>query len=218
MCERFANDSDPFEMSERFQVHATMPRWRKSWNIAAGNEVPVVIQDSTRRLGTMRWGWHRDAHRGGPILTGRAEDAATKPLLRPAMQRRRCLIAATGWYEWTDECGVRVPYAIKPCLQVFPIAGLWESVPSSVDGHPVGHVVMLTVPASEQVRAIHPRMPAVLLDEHVDQWLDPASSLRVVRSLLTTFLFIHLQAYRVSSEIDHTVSDRRQLMMPCQPD
>src|SRR5262249_40152984 len=131
---------------------------------------------SGRELVTMRWGivtaWKRGS---APLLiNARAVTAATKPTFRKALQQRRCLIPAMGFYEWRKEGRQKQPYLFRLADGgLFAFAGLWE-VGRDKDGNEAEACAILTTEANELVRPAHDRMPVILDPRHYAEWLDPA--------------------------------------------
>ena len=101
-------------------------------NIAPTQDVAVVKHDYAGRiLTTMRWGllpsWTKDPKKGPPLINARAETVAEKPSFRSAFKSRRCIVPASGYYEWLSEGKVKQPYLIRrPDEQLLAFAGLWE--------------------------------------------------------------------------------------------
>jgi putative SOS response-associated peptidase YedK len=124
----------------------------------------------------LRWGlvpsWARDA-RQAPI-NAHAETAADKPTFRAALRKRRCLVPASGFYEWAALAGGRrkQPYCFRPGDErPWAFAGLWERWPGP--DSPVKSCYILTTGANELVRPVHDRMPIILPRQHWAAWLDP---------------------------------------------
>lgn len=155
-----------------------------SWNVAPTDRVPVVLPrrdpppDGPRRLvQAARWGlvphWAREVAGGGARINARAETAGTLPTFRSALARRRCLIPADGWYEWTrSEDGSRQPYYLTSRDGApLAFAGLWArwygAEPSLLS------CAILTTAAVGPPAAVHCRMPLLLPRHAWDRWLDP---------------------------------------------
>jgi putative SOS response-associated peptidase YedK len=124
----------------------------------------------------LRWGlvpaWAKDIGVGTKMINARGESAAEKPAFREAMAKRRCLVPATGFFEWKDLPGRKQPYAITlPDRPLFAFAGLWESWRPR-DGSPVETFTIVTTDPNEQVAQIHDRMPVILPKEAEDAWLN----------------------------------------------
>ena len=104
-----------------------------SYNVAPTQQVAAVLEDEGgRRLEMLRWGlvpsWADDPEIGARMINARSETAPEKPSFRSAFRRRRCLIAADGFYEWKRENGGKQPYYFRmQDGRPFAFAGLWES-------------------------------------------------------------------------------------------
>ena len=105
------------------------------------------------------------------MINARSETAAEKPSFRTAFKRRRCLILADGYYEWTKRDGKKVPMYIKrKDREIFSFAGLWESW-KKPDGSWLGTCAILTTDANEFIRPIHHRMTVIIEPEDFQTWL-----------------------------------------------
>jgi putative SOS response-associated peptidase YedK len=117
----------------------------------------------------MTWGWARDFATGGKLINARAEGIAGKRTFAEAVQRRRCLVPATAWFEWRkSDPGARggVKHGLRPDgLETWAIAGVWEP------GQLGASVVLLTTAAHPSIAAIHDRMPVIIAAEQGSRWL-----------------------------------------------
>ena len=149
------------------------------YNIAPTTVVPAIRvgSDGTREAAALRWGlvpaWAKDAA-GAPLANARAEGLADRPAFRDAFRRRRCVLPASGFYEWETRGRVKLPQYFQlagetPCL----LAGLWETW-RSVDGVEFQSCTIVTTRANAVVAAFHDRMPVILPPAAVARWLDPA--------------------------------------------
>src|SRR5262245_51654077 len=135
MCGRFTLTTDPGVVARRFgapptQGGGSVPRY----NIAPTQTVVTVTDDGARHLEQMRWGlvprWSKDPKIGSRLINARAETLAEKPAFRDALRRRRALIPADGFYEWTAVPGSRTKQPMRIRLksgEPFAFAGLWDS-------------------------------------------------------------------------------------------
>ena len=176
MCSRYFLDADGNIIAYTFRVPAT-PAVRKRFNIAPTQEAPVVraAAGGVREIAMLRWGlvppWARDMKVGTQMINARAETVAEKPAFRAAVQKRRCIVPATGFFEWQGVPGRKQPFAITvPGSPLFAFAGLWESWRPR-EGDPVETFTILTTDANEPVAKIHDRMPVILPMEAIDTWL-----------------------------------------------
>ncbi len=173
MCARYNLHSSPQALAEYFDVAAEdLPRTLPlpNFNVAPTQQSPVVL-DGPRRFEVMRWGlipfWAKSDRIGRRTINARGETVAEKPAFRAAFRKRRCLVPADGFYEWTGPRGKRQPLNIhRTDGQPLALAGLWESH----DEFGPTFTIITTSP-SEYMSAIHSRMPVVLEQSNWDAWL-----------------------------------------------
>jgi putative SOS response-associated peptidase YedK len=182
MCGRFTLRAPASVVAEQFALFE-LPPFTPRFNIAPSQPVPVVRlaaeqPQPQRELVWLRWGlipsWAKDPAIGNRLINARAETAAEKPAFRAALRRRRCLVAADGFYEWQRFGKAKQPYFIhlrgdRP----FAFAGLWESW-EGPDSSPIESCTLLTTEANELLRPIHNRMPVILPADDYQPWLNPA--------------------------------------------
>ena len=166
MCGRFAQFNPLDILKARFEIETVTAVPAPSYNIAPTREVPVLIDHQGLRLGTLPWGFtFSHAPKGkkpGLIINARAETLSEKKTFREAVERRRCLILADGFYEWKQEGKTKIPwYFFLPDRQPFAFAGLWQTIHKE-DGSSTGACVIITRNADGPIRAIHDRMPAIV--------------------------------------------------------
>lgn len=181
MCGRYALDAPHAQLAWRFQL-AECPALPARFNIAPGTGIAVVGLSAIgeRKLELLRWGlvphWARDPAIGARLINARGESLTEKPSFRDAFRRRRCLIPASGFYEWQRVPGkgsleVRQPYYVSLTSgETMAFAGLWESW-TSPGGEVVRSCCIVTAPANELMRPIHDRMPLILAPDDWQRWL-----------------------------------------------
>lgn len=178
MCGRFTLTVTVKDLQEILPAleaaEAILPRY----NIAPTQLVPVVANDAPTRLAAFRWGlvprWAKDASIGSKLINARAETLAEKPSFRDAFRKRRCLVFASGFYEWKKAAGSarKQPYLVTARGgRPLAFAGLWEEW-RSPDG-PLRTFTIITTSPNEQMRDLHDRMPAILAPSSFDAWLRP---------------------------------------------
>ena len=147
-----------------------------NYNVCPTNQVHVVTSDAgARRLRPMRWGflphWYKTPTDGPLLINARAETIAEKPAFRAACRERRCLIPATGFYEWTkDADGKRLPWYIHPTEgDILAFAGVWQIWDKGEA--PLVTCAIVTTGANRAMSAIHHRMPVVLGAADWGLWL-----------------------------------------------
>jgi putative SOS response-associated peptidase YedK len=196
MCGRFVLDRKTADLVDLFDVDTFGERLpAPSWNIAPTQIIRVVLDslpkatddepypEPLRRLEAARWGlvpgWSKGPKDGPPLFNARSEDVASKPSFANAVARRRAVIPASGYYEWTVVDGVKVPQFVSlPGDELLVFAGLfeWWRDPAAADDAPdrwLLSATILTSPSSGGLAAIHDRMPVFLDADMVEGWLDP---------------------------------------------
>ena len=170
-------------VAEQFALFE-VPPFTPRFNIAPSQPVPVVRlapqqPQPQRELVWLRWGlipsWAKDPAIGTRMINARAETVAEKPAYRAALRRRRCLVAADGFYEWQRTGKGKQPYFIRMRDdRPFALAGLWEAW-EGPDHSSIESCTLLTTEPNELLRPIHDRMPVILPADDYQRWLDPAA-------------------------------------------
>lgn len=186
MCGRYVLQADQKMVADRFGAtvsDAGLWTWEPRYNITPTTVVPTIARDGfgAHKLVPMRWGlhphWRKEPPQGRPLFNARVETAAEKPSFRTPWRRRRALIPATHWYEWTGEQGGKIPWCIKPEVDpqesaVFAFAGLWDQWRVD-EGISLLSCTILTMDSDGPVQRLHHRMPVRLPEANWDAWLNP---------------------------------------------
>jgi len=177
MCGRFVLNASPEEIRELFGY--TDETWFPArFNIAPTQPIGVVRQVAgMRHFSMMRWGlvpsWVKDPSSYQLLINARAESLYDRPAFRDAILHRRCLVPASGFYEWKRGGKASRPYWLPPTTGgVVAFAGIYETW-SDQDGRTIDSACIITVPANRETAAIHDRMPAVVRPEDYATWLTP---------------------------------------------
>ena len=190
MCSRYFLDADGNVIAYTFRVPVN-ERIGRRYNIAPTQEAPVVRLGASgaREAAMLRWGlvppWAKDIAVGNRMINARSDGVDTKPAFRQALAARRCLVPATGFYEWRGAPGRKQPFAISVGDRpVFAFAGLWERWKPRA-GEPIETFTIVTTDAAEAVQPIHDRMPVILAREDEETWL--AGSVDEARAILKPY-------------------------------
>jgi putative SOS response-associated peptidase YedK len=226
MCGRFALLAKKEEMARRFKLIESGPSQpslypaRPRFNIAPSQSVAVVrAADGTRFLSLLHWGlipsWAADEKIAYKLINARSETVVEKPSFRSAFKQRRCLIPASGFYEWQKKGSSKQPFYIRPRDEddLFAFAGLWEKWTDPL-GKVMESCTILTTEANELMRPIHDRMPVILDSPSESTWLDPRSSADALRSLFIPYASEWMQAYAVSSWVSNARNQGPKCLEP----
>jgi putative SOS response-associated peptidase YedK len=178
-------------------------------NIAPTQLALVVVPSETGqgRIGQgMRWGlvphWAKDPAAGQRLINARAETVAERPAFRHAFASRRCLVPATGFYEWRRDPGRRTPFFFRSADgQPLALAGLHERW-RSADGLELRTFTVVTTAANALVAAVHDRMPVLLEPPGQAAWLDPATPAASLRSLMRPLASDRMRGYAVTARVN----------------
>lgn len=216
MCGRYVLANDLNEVSVEFNVRLD-PALREhgyqpNYNVAPGQNIPVITVDSGVRLLTqVRWGivpqWSKKS--STLLINARGESVAEKATFAKAFSTRRILIPANGYYEWKRP--EKEPYFIAPRpgdLRVMSMAGLiTESV---IDGRLAPTCAILTLAATPNLESIHDRMPACVDSAHWGNWLEPSIDVHVALDLMVARS--DLQAFPVGRKVNSVSNNSSALI------
>jgi len=171
-----------------------------------------------RQLDILRWGfipgWAKDMKISYRMINARAETLAQKPAFRTAFNKRRCIIAADGFYEWLHSGKTKQPFFVHMKNgAVFGFAGLWESW-NSPEGSTVESCTIITTSANDLVGKIHDRMPVILHPARYEAWLQDYTPVQTLQQLLMPYPAEEMETYRVSSEVNSPKNDTMDCIRP----
>ncbi len=219
MCGRYALHAHPDVIALEFGLKH-LPELEPRYNIAPSTDVLVVREDRERgRLADLyRWGlipeWAKDPAIGNKLANARGETVADKPSFRAAFRRWRCLVPASGFYEWKSVGGRKQPYYIRPKGgELFALAGIGERW-NGPDG-PLHTVCLITTEPNELMREIHDRMPVIVPREDYAAWLDPGNQdAAKLKGLIRSLPAGRMEAYPVSKAVSYARNEGAELIVP----
>ncbi len=179
MCGRINVRMSSSELAQVFELFRE-PAWSPRYNLGPMQPALVIRQmpEGYRQADIMQWGlvpsWAKDPKVGSQMFNARSETVASKPAFRAAFRRRRCLVPATGFYEWQATDGkTKQPWNIfRADGSPLALAGLWEHW-ESPDGNVLESCTVITTTANAFMAEIHDRMPVILDRSYWGLWLDP---------------------------------------------
>ena len=222
MCGRYTLQASPEEIAIQFAVEINnLSLSKPRYNIAPSQNIAVVQikpDTSQRELTRLRWGlipsWAKDPKIAYSTINAKAETVATKPAFRSAFRKRRCLIPASGFYEWQSQDKQKQPmYIHLKDHHLFAFAGLWEHWEPK-EGEPIKSCTIITTDANELMLPIHNRMPVILASKDYGQWLDPTTRTDSLQVLLKPYTTDEMEAYAVSKMVNNPRNDVPQCMTP----
>jgi len=178
MCGRFVRKSGGEEISREFDIELSDISFllEPSYNIAPGNDIVTVVKKGRLSAEIFRWGlippWARNEKSGYKMINARAETLSVKPSFKKPFQRKRCIVIADGFYEWSGRGRQKIPYYfhLKDPAPM-GLAGLFESW-RGPDGRTLDSCTIITTAANSLMQPVHDRMPVIIAREDYDLWLD----------------------------------------------
>lgn len=224
MCGRYVVAYDPETLVSGFSLTRVVPFPRR-WNVAPQSPVPVVreTKEGERVVELMRWGlvphWAKDPAIGHKLNNARAEGVFDKPSFRQAVRRRRCLLPASGFYEWQATPSGKQPwYVSAPGAPFIAMAGLFEAWRAGEADDWLLSCCIVTTEANALMAPIHDRMPVIVPAEHWGAWLArDRQQPDDVASLLVPAADGVLQAWPVSRAVSRSSSEGEALIAPIEP-
>jgi putative SOS response-associated peptidase YedK len=223
MCGRFTNNAKPEQIKTEFKVGNKNPNlYQPRFNIAPSQMIDVVFEPETERtLTQLKWGlvpsWSKDAATAKGLINARAETITEKPSFREAFKSRRCIIPASGFYEWQKKStGVKQPfYFYLKEKEVFGFAGLWEEWLDKQTGELLETCTIITTEANEVLKPVHDRMPVILLPERYDEWLDAkVKDTKRLQELLKPYSAKEMDSHAVSKSVNIPETNSPELILP----
>jgi putative SOS response-associated peptidase YedK len=209
MCRRYSITADVETVRLLFDVAWDGP-WIPRHNISATQMAPVVrVRDGARELTMLLWGlipsWAEDLSAAGTRINVPAETIAALPSFREAFKARRCLVIASGFFQWRRGGNSMPPYWIGfKDRRPFSLAGLWENWEDRSSGVRIESFAIITTTANALVAPIHHRMPAIIDAAHFDLWLNAPS---VPPEFLRPYPAHSMDAYPVSTWVNRRAHD-----------
>jgi len=210
MCGRFTQRYSWREIADLYGLTGAARNLQAHYNTAPTDTVNVVkLAGGATELVPMRWGlvpwwWKKPLKQLPGTFNARAEGVAGKPMFRDAFKRHRCIIPASGYYEWITQPDGKQPYFISAVDGgVLSFAGLWDRWKDPATGEPVVSCTIIVTEANELTRPIHDRMPVVLDKADFRPWLSGERGTELLRSAADD----KLRMWPVSRRVNKTGTD-----------
>ena len=218
MCGRFTVVSPADVLANYFgvaQIATSSPRF----NIAPTQDVLAIraAKNEGPEPVKLRWGlipsWAKDIQIGSKMINARCETLSEKPAFRNAYKRRRCLIAANGFYEWVKDGKQKQPFLFRmDDFSPFAMAGLWErwQGPDKV----VESCTIITTHANELLGQYHDRMPVILAPSQWNLWFNVDTPARELQTIMVPRSADEMMCYPVSKVVNKAGYDGPECIAP----
>ena len=220
MCGRYTL-ADPNRVNEAcfYEFSVRWPELKPRYNIMRSQLLPTISLNSEERAvaNTMRWGlvpsWDKSEKPKITPINARSEEVTEKPMFKQAIQKRRCLVPADGFFEW-KRIGEEAKQAFWIHLvdkQPFWIAGIFES---GAENKPDTYALLTTRP-NTLMAAIHDRMPVMLTKEGAHDWLrNGPITPDELGHLASPYAAKQMRAVAVSTLVNNTRNDGSEILAP----
>jgi putative SOS response-associated peptidase YedK len=221
MCGRFANNAKKKDVEKEFKIgKLNKVSFDARYNIAPSQMIDAVLEtDAERVLTQLKWGliprWAKDDSFASKTINARAETLAEKASFRDAFKSRRCIIPASGFYEWAKkgENAKQPFYFYLTDKDVFGFAGLYEEWLDKESGELVETCTIITTEANEVLEPVHDRMPVILKPKDYDQWLDEKEkNTDRLQNLLVPYPAPEMAAHAVGKAVNAPTYDSAELI------
>ena len=219
MCGRFAFFGNNQANLESLGV-VSDPPLMESYNINPAQDIVVIRtwpETGVLEYGMLRWGllpfWSKTNKTKFPLINARAEGIEKKPSFRGPFKYRRCIIPASGFYEWQKRTGGKQPYFIRPKDKtVFLMAGIWDHWEG--EGGTIETCAIITAEPNSAVAEIHDRMPAILERNRALAWLDPGAGQGDLLKMLKPYPAKEMEGYPVNSIVNNARNNGPECIAP----
>jgi putative SOS response-associated peptidase YedK len=207
------------DLGNRFRVHNPMIGARSKFNVAPASEMPVIVRKENDEIALMRWGlvprWAKEPGRAPRPINARAEGIWEKPMFAPLVKSRRCLVPASGFFEWKKEGKRNVPFYFHlPDEPLFAFAGMYDTW-NGPDSTPLLTYTIITCEPNALVAGVHDRMPVILTRENEERWLAPAPLPRdEISRILVPYPAPAMEKVVVSDRVNNPEADDEGLIRP----
>lgn len=219
MCGRFTLTASTDAIQLAFNLDAIGGDLQARYNITPSQAIPMITDQNPKELSYAKWGlipsWAKDPAIGNKMFNARSETASEKPSFRSAFKRRRCLIPADGFFEWSKQGSKKVPmYIHLEHRELFAFAGLWETWQGS-DGSEIQSCTILTTEPNDLIRPLHHRMAVILEKQDYETWLTPDDvPADVLMPLLKAYPQDKMRVYEVSTLVNSPANDNPSIIEP----
>ena len=225
MCGRYVRKGSKQKIAEYFRANpnpAELPMPDADYNIAPTTYQPIIRQSretGEREMMLARWGlvpfFTKDLKdvKGLSTINARAETITKAPTWREPFKKRRCLIPASSFYEWSKVSEpLKQPYLFELAnAQPMAFAGLWDAWKDK-EGHWLQSFAIVTTEANELMAKIHPRMPVILHSRDYDRWLDREETERLPLDLLRPFESDEMEVFEANPKVGNVRNSGPELM------
>lgn len=205
MLPNFSIASDASLIKEHFAVEIN-DDYQPNYNAQPTDLLPVITSNNPEELSLFHWGispaFTKSKEVSQKLLYAPVEEILSKASQRKNLKRQRCIIPADSFYDWKD-VGKKesIPYRFHlNNNSLFSIAGLWDNFEDE-EGKKVHTFIILTTRANDDMQGITERMPAILNDDLMVEWLNEANAEESILEFVMPFTDERIQSYTIHPKL-----------------
>lgn len=232
MCGRYNLIATGQQIMDCFRL-PNLPVHNPDYNIPPGQKILAVVQleDGSNRAVNLHWGlipsWSKERTLSSHLINARAETLTEKPSFKNAYRHRRCLVPATGFFEWqtTGRASSRLasdihtipgdkrkqPYHVhQPDNALFAFAGLWEHWEHNQET--VYSCAIITTAANDKIAPIHDRMPVIIASDDYNRWLAKKNTAVEIADFLAANTYRTMQITPISTRVNNPLHNDKSCL------
>ena len=216
MCGRFVNLNKIDKLNKIFEINESENVENGiSYNIAPSQSTIIITNSKFFKIEKANWGmkfFDKRQNQEKNIINSRLETIQKKILFKESFEKRRCVIPANGYYEWSVKDNIKIPYFINiPDKEMIYFAGIWKYFNFKKSSMKVFSII--TKPANNLLKEIHDRMPVTLSAEESKDYLDHNNSDYLTNNV-QSILEEYFEFFKISKFVNNPINNSSECFKP----
>ena len=216
MCGRFINLNRIDKLNKIFEINESKNvEDAISYNIAPSQSSIIIINSKFFKIEKADWGikfFDKRQYQEKNIINSRLETIQKKILFKESFEKRRCVIPANGYYEWSVKDNIKIPYFINiPDKETIYFAGIWKYFNFKKSSMKVFSII--TKPANNLLKEIHDRMPVTLSSEESQGYLDNNNS-DYLKNNVKSIFEEYFEFFKISKFVNNPINNSSECFKP----
>jgi len=216
MCGRFVNLNKIDKLNKIFEINESENVENGiSYNIAPSQSTIIITNSKIFKIEKADWGmkfFDKRQNQEKNIINSRLETIQNKILFKESFEKRRCVIPANGYYEWSINDNIKIPYFINiPDKETIYFAGIWKYLNFKKSSMKVFSII--TKPSNSLLKEIHDRMPVTLSSEESKGYLDHNNS-DYLKNNVTSLLEEYFEFFKISKFVNNPINNSSECIKP----
>ena len=216
MCGRFVNLNKIDKLNKIFEIHESENVENGiSYNIAPSQSTIIITNSKFFKIEKADWGmkfFDKRQNQEKNIINSRLETIQNKILFKESFEKRRCVIPANGYYEWSIKNNIKIPYFINiPDKETIYFAGIWKYLNFKKSSMKIFSII--TKPSNILLKEIHDRMPVTLSAEESIDYLDHNNS-DYLKNNIKSILEEYFDFFKISKFVNNPINNSSECIKP----